>query len=128
MRINWQQVVSFLIGAAIVLIILFALGIFPTHVNYCYENEASHKECGAYNIGLVAFWQIGKELNWIAPALGAIATIAVAIFTGTLWLSSKKMWEVTKKSVDIAERSLTELERPYLFILDYNWLLSQKEG
>jgi len=75
---------------------------------------------------LVAFWQIGKGLNWIAPALGAIATIAVAIFTRTLWLSSEKMWEVTKKSVDISERSLTELERPYLFILDYNWLLKKR--
>jgi hypothetical protein len=32
----------------------------------------------------------------------------------------------TKKSVDLAERALTELERPYLFVLDYNWLLAKR--
>jgi hypothetical protein len=28
------------------------------------------------------------------------------------------------QSVEISKRALTDLERPYLFILDYNWLLT----
>jgi hypothetical protein len=40
--------------------------------------------------------------------------------------STLLLWRANNRSAAIAERALTELERPYLFILDYNWLLAQK--
>jgi hypothetical protein len=46
----------------------------------------------------------------------ALATIAIATFTLTLWLSTEKMWEVTKRSTEIAERALTELEAPFVVV------------
>jgi hypothetical protein len=53
-------------------------------------------------------------------------TFLVAIFTAVLSGSTLLLWWQTRKSAKIAERALTELERPYLFILDYNWLLAEK--
>ncbi len=58
-----------------------------------------------------------KRLSDTSPeAWTALATIAVAAFTLTLWLASEKMWYLTQKSVGISERTLTELERPWIFI------------
>ena len=62
--------------------------------------------------------------------LNAVSTLAVAIFTATLWQTTKRLFragerqiEIASKSVDVAlksanvaERSLFDLERPYLFI------------
>jgi hypothetical protein len=50
----------------------------------------------------------------------------VAIFTIVLAGSTIGLWLVTSNSVRIAEKTLTELERPYLFILDCNWVLTEK--
>ena len=58
----------------------------------------------------------------------AIASIAIAAFTFTLWTSNEKMWRITRqatkatrraanaarKSADVAEAALTVAERPYL--------------
>ena len=41
----------------------------------------------------------------------ALATIAVAAFTLTLWLSSEKMWKVTARSIAVARRSADAAER-----------------
>ena len=59
-------------------------------------------------------------------AVGAVATVFIAIFTIVLAVISRRQAILTRQSVRIAERALTELERPYLFILDYNWLLTEK--
>jgi hypothetical protein len=40
--------------------------------------------------------------------------------------STLLLWLASNRSAKIAERALTELERPYLFILDYNWLLIEQ--
>lgn len=59
-----------------------------------------------------------------------LATIAIAVFTLTLWLSSEKMWRVTRistiaarraanaaiRQAKAAEDALTQLERPYIFV------------
>jgi hypothetical protein len=56
----------------------------------------------------------------------AFFTLWVAIFTAVLSVSTIGLLRATRRSTDIAERALTELERPYLFVLDYNWLLTKK--
>jgi hypothetical protein len=50
----------------------------------------------------------------------------IALFTAILAWSTITLWLATKRSTNIAERALTELERPYLFILDYNWILTEE--
>lgn len=42
----------------------------------------------------------------------------VALFTALLFISTAALWWATRKLWRVTDRSLTELERPYLFILD----------
>jgi hypothetical protein len=65
--------------------------------------------------------------KWTSEGITAAATASIAIFTIVLVLVTNRQAVLTKRSVRIAERALTELERPYLFILDYNWILSDEE-
>jgi hypothetical protein len=47
-----------------------------------------------------------ERLSEIPPDVWtALATVAIAAFTLTLWLSSEKMWKITKISADAAEMS-----------------------
>jgi hypothetical protein len=105
MRLPWRQVLSFLIGAALVVLVAWALGLFPAYVEYCYNDQTAHKECATYHIALVAFWQLGKALNWISPAVTAIATAFIGLFTWTLWQSNEKMWIATKISAKAANKN-----------------------
>jgi hypothetical protein len=64
----------------------------------------------------------------------ALATIAIAAFTLTLWLSNEKMWRITRRSVvisrqsaraaqrstEIAERALIAGERAFISIFNQN--------
>ena len=69
---------------------------------------------------------------WVAAftCILAVSTIGLWIVT---WRSSVKQSrdmaesiKAAQRNTDIAERALTELERPYLFILDFNWLLVEE--
>jgi hypothetical protein len=115
-RFPWRLIPAFLIGALLVLVAAWTLGLLPSvYVNYCYENQSGHKECAAYNIALVAFWETGKVLNWISPAITAFATIAIAYFTFTLKESSDKLFIAAARSAEAARQSAVaaiSAERP----------------
>lgn len=56
--------------------------------------------------------------------LNLLATIFIAGFTGTLWLSTRNLWKASERQLSISERQLTDLERPWLFI-DLQFGISQ---
>lgn len=94
MRIPWRETMAFLVGAMLILFVAWALGLLPTtYIEYCYDNQSGHKECATYHIALVAIWKIGKALNWVSPAITAIATAFIGVFTWTLWQSTDKLWK-----------------------------------
>jgi hypothetical protein len=66
----------------------------------------------------ISFWQrtVRDPIN--------LFTGVLAIFTIILAAASIYQGWQTQQSVEISKRALTDLERPYLFILDYNWLLT----
>jgi hypothetical protein len=68
----------------------------------------------------ISFWQrtVRDPIN--------LFTGVLAVFTIILAAASIYQGVLTQKSVGIAQRALTDLERPYLFILDYNWLLIER--
>jgi hypothetical protein len=100
MRFPWRQLLlGVLIGAALsAFVTAWALGLLPTYVGYY-------------------FWWVGKALNWISPAITALATISIAWLTLTLRRSTDKLWTATQSSAVIAERALTQLERPHLRVV-----------
>jgi hypothetical protein len=66
-----------------------------------------------------------ERLFWATLILAAVTAglVGVGYFQSR---DAKRSIAAAEASARIAERALTELERPYLFILDYNWLLTEK--
>jgi hypothetical protein len=97
------------------LAVLFFAGIltlYPIETEYCHESRnPPRKECANYHVALVSLWRVGEILHTYHGLLTALATLAVAVFTWTLWRSSEKMWRVTKASADAAAKSAAAAER-----------------
>lgn len=99
-------VAGFFVGAALISILAWALGLLPPeYVKYCYEKQGGYEECASYHIALVAFWQIGKGLNWLSPAVTAIATGFIAWFTIVLSRIGKQQ-----------ARDARVVQRAYVFV------------
>jgi hypothetical protein len=84
-RISWQEITALVVGFVLV-------------------------SCGAWALGLFTLSQFGKGLNWIAPALTAFATIAIAAFTWTLWRATDKLREAGERQAELTRI----LEHAYL--------------
>lgn len=89
----------------------------------CNESQSGQEQCAAYNLALFILIRIREFLHSVENIITALATIAIAVFTWTLYKSSEKMWGVTKIAAEaaqlsaaVAERTLTDLERPWLFL------------
>src|SRR5665213_4461672 len=68
------------------LTVAWALGLFTSHAEICGKNsDTGQKECATYNIALVALWHVGEFLNYYGVAVSALATVAIAAFTYTLY-------------------------------------------
>jgi hypothetical protein len=64
---------------------------------------------------------LARYTLWLTAFTGilAFATIGLGIATVGLYLTGEKQ-------IGVAQQALTDLERPYLFIVNYNWLLIEK--
>jgi len=60
--------------------------------------------------------QIYEALRALDTVVTALATVAIAWFTWTLWRSSEKSWLAAGRSADIAERALIASRRAWLSI------------
>jgi hypothetical protein len=77
-----------------------------------YPGEAS-KENPAYFIAAVSFWRVkiwtsctGVLIDAYREAVTAVATIVIAIFTWTLWWSTKRLAEFARDQADDTKQSL----------------------
>jgi hypothetical protein len=64
--------------------------------------------------GGVFIWQSQRPLQ--DSIFDRPAEWLIALFTGTLWYSTRNLWRATRRSARIAERALTELEAPFVSI------------
>jgi hypothetical protein len=108
---------GFFVGAVLTFFVAQYLGVFPTQINYCSDQQANHNNCpGHYLVSIPLIW-IADHLEAVAAILTAVATAFIARFTWTLWQSSEKMWEATKESADAAKlnaEALIDIERAHL--------------
>lgn len=102
MRFWLTFVVSLCVGVALAGFAGWALGLIPDHVPYCYY-EQGYKTCATYNVALFTIWKIGEALNWIAPAITAAATGAIALLT-------KRLWQINRGQLQHGQ----EVERAYV--------------
>ncbi len=90
-----------------------------------HETKPDHENCPSYNLAAFILIEIAKFLNEYGVALTAVATVAIALFTWTLWQSNEKMWTVTKISAEAARDSAdaaiaTERARFYIIVDKHN--------
>jgi hypothetical protein len=80
-------------------------GIVQGDSQICREGEYTHhKQCSALDPALVFLWQIFKLLDDWGAAVAALAGIAVAVFTWTLWQSTEKLWAEAREQRRDARR------------------------
>ncbi|SRR5579883_1261294 len=77
-----------------------------------YNKDTNHEDCTRYSLAPFIFIQIAKTLNRYGETVTALATVAVACFTGTLWWATLRLWKAAldqsadfKASITAAERS-----------------------
>lgn len=99
--------------------------------------QAQHRDCTLYDIQSAFIGRLFVFLDEHNGALTALAGIAVAAFTFTLWQSTEKLWaeaqqqrrdgrravlaniaaaRAARKSADVAEKSLLAAHRPLIVI------------
>jgi hypothetical protein len=122
----WPYWVGLLVSICIIVLTGWWSGAIPAHAEYCYESGETHQEhCATYHVALIALWQVGKALDRAAAGIAALAAVAIAWFTWTLYRATNKLWEagerqlaIAKQSADTADRSLRELNRAFVFPVD----------
>src|ERR1700676_3037752 len=90
------------------------------------RNDVEKQESDRQLVKLTGDLARYTELLFIATVVLAVATAGLVGFGYFQSRDAKRSIAAAETSARIAERALTELERPYLFILDYNWLLTEK--
>ena len=91
MRFLWRSL-SFLIGAALMGLALWVLGVLPAYV----------------------FSKVGEFLVWISPVIAAIATVLIAYYTLILKEATDHLAGIAIKTADVQERDTKILQRAYL--------------
>jgi hypothetical protein len=106
-------------------IILVVAWISGSTGKICNEAQTTHEQCTTYNLAPFILIQIREFLHSIENIITALATIAIACFTWTLYKSSEKMWAVTEiaakasqKSADVAENALLAANNPIITITE----------
>jgi hypothetical protein len=87
------------------LLILIAAWFSGSTGEICKEAKSGHEQCSTYNLAPFILFQIREAIHAIEGVITALATVAIAWFTWTLWQSSEKMWNATKIAADAADRS-----------------------
>jgi hypothetical protein len=86
------------------------------------HNEAEQKECTAGEGIVIA------GVEWLADlkpeVWTALATLAIAAFTLTLWLSTDGMLRITKESIQLAREEFVATHRPRIFV----WQVDFSDG
>src|ERR1700694_1066822 len=113
-----HRLIIVVMGFFLIFAIAVAISFFvPIYGEYCGKNEYTNaKECATYHIALTFFWQIIKATNDYGSALTALATIAVACFTGTLWWAAAGQYDLLADQIDLARQEFTASHRPEMKI------------
>lgn len=108
---------QFLIALTIFVAVVVVLSFLPMRYQACETNQyTEHEYCASYQMVAYAFVKIMQFLDHYGSAFTALATIAIAGFTATLWYSTNGMLQATKDAVDLTRDEFNATHRPKLFV------------
>ena len=101
MKIRGHEIaLGFLLGTGFGFVV-FALASVPSaYGEICDEPQqgqtSADKNCATYHIVFVMLWHVAKALKTYDSAINAFATVVIAVFTITLWVSTHRMWKASE--------------------------------
>ncbi len=99
---KWRMAGALAVGGGILIVAALELSI-QTYAEICQQNpQTGQEDCTIYSFPLFLAIKAGKILNDYGVGINALATIAIAAFTLTLWRSTEKLWAVEKIHADAA--------------------------
>jgi len=92
------------IGAGLALLFVAAwLSGFTADI--CRTDQVSHEHCISHNLAAFMLIQVYEAANALSVPITALATIAIASFTWTLWRSTYKLWLASERQIAISRQS-----------------------
>jgi hypothetical protein len=73
------------------------------------------QDCALYNLDLYFIWRV-KEAFSRSDFVTAVATVVMAIFTGTLWWSTRGMLRATNETIRATNRNFAAEHRPWISV------------
>jgi hypothetical protein len=71
---------------------------------------------------LIWLRQVAEFLNYISPSMTAIATVAIAAFTLTLWRATTEQGRLTRESIQLARDEFNATHRPRISVRGFRTL------
>jgi hypothetical protein len=124
-------ILALIAGLALVLIAATEASLLiPLETEVCRQNEQTHqKECATYNTASVVVSQVFDFLNYTSPAFTALATIAIAAFTWTLWRATSEHSRITDGVLALARDEFNATHRPKLRVRHFRLIdISDKQS
>ena len=100
-----------LISLAVPIVAAAALWLGPYRV-YCEADHSKNHYCAIYEFSVA----LGGFVEIHGNGITAFATLAIALFTWTLWRSSEKMWTATQDALRHAEETAERQLRAYVHV------------
>lgn len=106
------------IGVSITLTLLFFGSLFVDIVReICEKDEyTGAKECARHHLGPWAVLGVAEFIDAHNGVVTALATLAMAAFTGTLWRATTEQGKLTKQSIDLARAEFASTHRPRIIL------------
>jgi hypothetical protein len=100
----------------------------PLQTEVCNQNDQTYQEqCTVQNITITWLREFTELINYYSPSLTAMATIAIAAFTLTLWRATTKQAELTREAVALGNKEFIATHRPRLILRDAFSLISDPQ-
>jgi hypothetical protein len=117
MRLTEGQRKLAVVCLATVFVLALLSFVEPGYHQICADKKYPRPEdCASYNAVAYFFIQAFDVLNEISPALTAIATVGIGIFTWTLWTTSRDQGRLNQAALKLASDEFVATHRPKLFV------------
>ncbi len=118
-RISKHRLVVMIAAGLIISVVIVCLS--PTFKECVKTNQGAEAYKATYNspsafVG-VAYWCLGVFVKENGEGTTALATVVMAIFTGTLWWASTEQGRLIRQSIDLARDEFRASHRPEMAIV-----------
>jgi hypothetical protein len=96
----FQAVAVYLVGMALFWLISLAFGLTGYVCDYL--NQSDYENCPRHNLAFVGLWRIGEFVNWLGPAVTAIATALMVYVTYLLVKLGREQAEAAGRQLAIS--------------------------